>query len=79
VSRRRPPTGTRSLAIYTYYPCRGGAPASLEAAEHPSDAAALEAARRVLAAHGSCDSVEVWQGERFLGRHGGADARTAAG
>ena len=65
------------MAIYTFYPCRGAAPASLEAAEHACDAAALEAARAILAAHGSCDSVEVWQGERFLGRHGGAEAQAS--
>lgn len=57
------------VAIYTFYPCRDSQPASFEAHEADGDEAAMKAAHALLAAHPSCDSVEVWEGERFLGAY----------
>jgi hypothetical protein len=56
------------MPLYTFY-CRrpDGAALSFEAREHGSDAEALAAARHVLAAHASCDRVEVYESDRLVG------------
>lgn len=58
-----------ALPLYTFYCWRpdGSAALSFEACEHGSDADALAAARNVLAAHASCDRVEVYEADRLVG------------
>lgn len=60
--------GAAGPALYTF-DCRraDGSPVCFEAHELGSDAAALALARRLLAEHVTCASVEVFDGERLVG------------
>lgn len=58
------------MPIYTFYPtrCDGSSP-TFEAHELSSDATALDRAARILQGHDSCETVEVWEGDRQVGVH----------
>lgn len=60
--------GQAGPALYTF-DCRraDGSPVGFEAHELGSDARALTLARRLLAEHVTCASVEVFDGERLVG------------
>jgi hypothetical protein len=56
------------LSFYTFH-CRrsDGSPVSLEAESFDDDASALAWSFKVIAAHASCDHVEVYQDDRMVG------------
>jgi hypothetical protein len=54
---------------YTFYPCRAdGSSMAFDAAEFSHDDEARAFAKRVLERHDSAIEVEIWAGERRLGR-----------
>lgn len=58
------------MPLYTFYPTRrDGSSPSFEAHELVCDTTALERAVRILTRHESCDTIEVWDGDRQVGVH----------
>ena len=55
------------MTLYTFYCNRAdGTPVSLETADLPGDAQASAWAARVMREHASCETVEVFDGERAV-------------
>lgn len=55
------------MTLYTFYCNRAdGSPVSLETAELPGDAQASAWASRVILDHLTCETVEVFDGERAV-------------
>lgn len=57
------------MPIYAFYPMRAdGASLTFELLEFASEPDALKHARAVGRDHESCEHVEVWDGDRMVGR-----------
>jgi hypothetical protein len=64
-----PPEKGAAVVDYTFYPCRAdGSSMAFDAAEFSRDEDARAFAQRVLERHDSAVEVEIWAGERRLGR-----------
>lgn len=58
------------MPIYTFYPTRrDGSSPTFEAHELACDATALNRAAHILQHHDTCETVEIWDGDREVGVH----------